>query len=220
MQVIDAIYQRRSVKHFDPDFVITQQAERELLEATIQSPTSFNIQHWRFVIFRDPALKAHIRWEIGNDQSQITDASLLVLFVADPQAWRKKPERYWANAPAETRAQLVEMLTDFYRGRDALQRDEAQRSIGMAMQSLMLAAEARGYQSCPMIGYDIDALAELIELPDDYVMGPMVAIGRGTKAAHPKGGQLPLDTLVVDNGFGVSASSVVARVDEPELEYA
>ena len=46
-----------------------------------------------------------------------------------------------------------------------LQRDEAQRSIGMAMQNMMLAAKAMGYESCPMIGYEIDEVAKLADVP-------------------------------------------------------
>ena len=89
----------------------------------------------------------------------------------------------------------------FHEGKEWLQRDEAQGSIGMAMQTLMLAAKEMGYDSCPMIGFDIDKVAELINLPDDYVMGPMVAIGKKVKDAWPKPGQLPLSELVVDNKF-------------------
>ena len=61
-------------------------------------------------------------------------------------------------------------MKPFHEGREWLQRDEAQRSIGMAMQTLMLAAKAIGYDSCPMIGFDIDKVAELINLPSDYVV--------------------------------------------------
>ncbi len=71
----------------------------------------------------------------------------------------------------------------------------------MAMQTLMLAATALGYQSCPMIGFDIYKVAEPINLPDDHVMGPMVAIGKGTKDSWPKPGQLSLDQVVVENRF-------------------
>ena len=153
------------------------------------------------MIFRDPELRAKIRKEFGNDQAQITDASLLVLFTADVKAWAKSPERYWVNAPEEIADLLVNWMGPFHEGRDWLQRDEAQRSIGIAMQTLMLAAQEMGYQSCPMIGYDIEQVAELIKLPEDYVMGPMVAIGKGTKEPWPKPGQLPLDELVVENSF-------------------
>lgn len=201
MNVIDAIYKRRAVKHFDPTHQVTPEEEKKLLESVIQAPTSFNIQHWRFVMLRDPELRAKIRTEFGNDQAQMTDASLLILFTADVKAWTKDPGRYWTNAPQEVAELLVGWMGPFHEGRDWLQRDEAQRSIGMAMQTLMLAAQELGYESCPMIGFDIEKVAELVKLPSDHVMGPMVAIGKGTKAAWPKPGQLPLEQLVFENRF-------------------
>jgi nitroreductase len=123
MQVKEAIHARRAIKHFDPAHKMTAADEKELLETTILAPTSFNIQHWRFVILRDPELRAKIRKDYGND-------------------------------------------------------------------------------SCPMIGYDIEQVAKLIHLPADHVMGPMVAIGKGTKDAWPKPGQLTLDEVVIENDFG------------------
>ncbi len=201
METFDAIYQRRAIKHFDPKHTLTKEEETKLLEAAIQSPTSFNIQHWRFVVVRDPALRQKIRTEFGNDQAQMTDASLLIIMTADVQAWRKDPQRYWQKAPTAVAELLVNWIAPFHEGRDWLQRDEAQRSIGMAMQTLMLAAKALGYDSCPMIGFDGDKVAELINLPDDHVMGPMVAIGKGMKDAWPKPGQLPLSELVIENSF-------------------
>ena len=201
MNTIEAIYKRRAVKQYDPEFKISADDEQKLLEAMIQAPTSFNIQHWRFVILRDPELRAKIRKEYGNEQAQMTDASLLILFTADTKAWKKSPERYWANAPQEVADLIVGWMGPFHEGREWLQRDEAQRSIGMAMQTLMLAAVGMGYECCPMIGFDIEKVAELINLPADHVMGPMVAIGKGLKDAWPKPGQVPLQDLVVENSF-------------------
>ena len=153
------------------------------------------------MVLRDKDLRAKIRTELGNDQAQITDASLLVLFCADTKAWAKSPERYWANAPKEVADLLVGWMGPFHEGREWLQRDEAQRSIGMAMQTMMLTATAMGYHSCPMIGFEIEKVAELIKLPEDHVIGPMVAIGKGAKDPWPKPGQVPLDELVFENGF-------------------
>ena len=201
MKTIEAIYSRRAIKHFDKNHKLTNEEETKLLEATIQAPTSFNIQHWRFVILRDTQLRTRIRSEFGNDQLQMTDASLLVLFTADVNAWKKNPERYWKNAPEEVAELLVNWIGPFHEGKDWLQRDEAQRSIGIAMQTLMLAAQELGYQSCPMIGFDHEKVAELINLPKDYVMGPMVAIGKGIKEPWPKPGQIPLGELVVEDSF-------------------
>ena len=201
MDVIESIYNRRSIKQFDPEHKMTAEEETKLFEAVIQAPTSFNIQHWRFIVLRDTELRAKIRTEFGNDQSQMTDASLLVLFTADINAWKKQPERYWANAPQEVANLLVGWMGPFHEGREWLQRDEAQRSIGMAMQTMMLAAKGLGYDSCPMIGFDIEKVAQLIKLPADHVMGPMVAVGKGTKDPWPKPGQLSLGEVKFENSF-------------------
>ncbi len=200
MDTLDAIYGRRAVKHFDPDHEMTDEEKTKLLEAAIQAPTSFNIQHWRFVVVDDPELRKQIR-EVGNDQAQITDASMLIIMTADVRAWQKEPERYWANAPKEVADLLVNWMGPFHDGREQLQRDEAMRSIGMAMQTLMLAAKSMGYESCPMIGYDFDKVAEMINLPDDHCIGPLVVVGKGVKEPWPKPGQLPLDEVVIHNKY-------------------
>ena len=200
MDVFDAINQRRAVKHFDPDHEMTDDEIQKLLSVAIQSPTSFNIQHWRFVVVRDSELRKKIR-AAGNDQAQMTDASLLLLMTADIKAWQKSPERYWANAPKEVADLLVGWMGPFHEGREELQRDEANRSIGMAMQTIMLAAKAMGYDSCPMIGFDFEPVAELVKLPENHVLGPMVAVGKGTKDPWPKPGQVPLEEVVVYDTF-------------------
>ena len=200
MDTLDAIYQRRAVKHYDPEHKLTDEEVKKLLEATIQAPTSFNIQHWRFVVISDPELRRQIR-EVGNDQAQMTDASLLVLFTADMKAWEKSPERYWKNAPKEVADLLVGWMGPFHDGDEQLQRDEAMRSIGIAMQTMMLAAKSMGYDSCPMIGFDREAVGKLVGIPADHCVGPLVCVGRGIQDPWPKPGQLPLDEVVVHNRF-------------------
>ena len=200
MDVINAVYNRRSVKQFDPDYIISAEDERKLLEATIQSPSSFNIQHWRLIIPREPGLRAKLA-KAGYGQSQFTDASMLVIFTADMRAWQKSPERYWINAPADVRSLQVQRMQDTHAGNEALQRDEAQRSIGIAMQTLMLVAQSMEYETCAMMGYDPDKVASLIQLPDDFVLGPIVALGKALQQPFPRPAQLSLDEVAYDNSF-------------------
>ena len=200
MNTFEAIETRRAVKAFDPEHRLTEEELEKLLGAAVLAPTSFNAQHWRFVVLDDPELRRQIRAN-GNDQAQMTDASVLILMTADVKAWAKEPARYWRNAPKEVAELLVNWMGPFHEGREWLQRDEAQRSIGMAAQTIMLGAKAMGYDSCPMIGYDIEKVAELIKLPEDHVMGMMIAVGKGTKDPWPKPGQLSLDEVVIENTF-------------------
>ena len=200
MNTLDAIHARRAVKHYDPEHRLTEAEVRQLLEAAQQAPTAFNIQNWRFVVVSDPELRRQIR-AVAWDQAQVTDASLLIILCADLSSWKNDPARYWRNAPAPVQDILVPAIGQYYQGREQVQRDEGMRSCGMAGMTLMLAAKAMGYDSCPMDGFDFDAVAKLIRLPDDHVISFMVAIGKGTQAAWPKPGQLGYDEVVVSNTF-------------------
>lgn len=200
MDTFEAIRTRRAVRHYDAEHVMPEADLQKLLEAAVLSPTSFNIQHWRFVVVRDKELRQKIR-EAGNDQAQITESSVLIVMTADVLAWKKEPQRYWRNAPPDIAKMLVDWMGPFHEGRAWLQRDEAMRSIGMASQTIMLAAKALGYDSCPMIGFDFDKVARLIGLPDDHVIGNLIAIGKATKPALPRAGQLSLDEVVIEDRF-------------------
>ena len=200
METQDAIRARRAVKHYDPDFTMPAEDEAKLIKLVRQSPTSFNIQNWRFVNVKDKALRNQIR-EAAWDQAQVSEASLLFVMCADIKAWDKSPERYWEKAPQEAQDILVPMIRPFYEGKDWQQRDEAMRSIGIAAQTLMLAAKDMGYDSCPMIGFDSEKVSKLINLPDDHVVGMLLTIGKATKPAWPKPGYIPDEEVVITDKF-------------------
>ncbi len=200
MDTFEAIRARRAVKHYDAGHKLSESEEKQLFELAIQAPTAFNIQNWRFVVVRDPELRHKIR-KVAWDQAQVTDASLLIVLCADLKAWEKEPNRYWVNAPKEVQDFLVPAIDVYYRGKSQVERDEAMRSCGIAAQTIMLAAKAMGYDSCPMDGFDYDAVGKLIKLPANHVVAMFVAVGKGTKAAWPKPGQLPLGEVVINNTF-------------------
>jgi len=199
MDTFEAIYQRRAVKHYDPDHAFTEAEINKLFEAAIQSPTSFNIQNWRFVLVRDKELRTQLR-AAAWDQAQVTDASLLIILTADTKTW-ESCERYWKDAPEDIAKMAVGMTTQFYEGKEQLQRDEGLRSCGIAGQTIMLAAKAMGYDSCPMIGFDPEQVAEIIKLPENHVIGFIITVGKATKPAWPKPGQLPLEDVVIHDTF-------------------
>lgn len=200
MKVSEAIRQRRAVKTFDPGHRMAPAEIEALLELVKLAPTAFNIQNWRFVLARDPALRRQLR-EAAWGQAQVTDASLLVILTADLKAWEKEPERYWREAPPPVRDYILPALDGYYRGREQVQRDEAMRSCGIAAQTLMLAAQELGYDSCPMDGFDFAAVGKLIELPADHVIAMFVAIGKAAQPARPRSGDLPLANVVVYDRF-------------------
>jgi len=200
MEVAKAIELRRSVKNYDPGHRISDDEIERLMSLAILSPTAFNIQNWRFVVVRDPELRKQLR-AAAWDQAQVTDASLLIVLTADLKSWQKDPERYWINAAEPVREFMVPAIGQYYDGRDQVQRDEAMRSCGIAAMNLMLAAKEMGYDSCPMNGFDFDAVGKLIQLPEDHVVTLFVVVGKGVKEAWPRGGQLPLSEVLITDHF-------------------
>jgi len=200
MHTYEAIRQRRSVKHFDPNHEMTAQETEELLSLAMLSPTAFNLQHWRFVTVKDKALRQEIR-DVAWNQAQVTDASLLLVLCADTRMWARDLQRLWVNAPKEVQDMLIPAISGYYKDNKQVQRDEAMRSCGIAAQTIMLSAKAMGYDSCPMDGFDFDAVGKLIHLPEDHVITMMIAVGKGIKPANLRGGQLPFSDVVVVDRF-------------------
>lgn len=60
MDTLQAIETRRAVKHYDPEHRFSPEEERRLLSLAMLAPTAFNIQHWRFVVAKDPELRKQI----------------------------------------------------------------------------------------------------------------------------------------------------------------
>lgn len=200
MTAAEAVETRRSVKHFDPAHRMKDEETARLIELAKLAPSSFNMQNYRFVLVRDPELRKQIR-AVAWDQAQVTDASLLVILCADLTAHSNNPQRYWAHAPQEVQDILVPALTPFYDGKPTLIRDEAMRSTGFAGMTLMLAARDMGYDSCPMIGFDAEAVAKLINLPGDHALSFMLAIGKQAKPVWPRGERLPDSEVVIHDRF-------------------
>jgi nitroreductase len=200
MNVSTAINSRRAIKHFDSDHRMSETEIDQLMLLALLSPTSFNIQNWRFLLAKNPDIRRQLR-TVAWDQAQVTDASLLVVLTADLKSWAKEPVRYWKNAPQPVQEFMLPAIEQYYSGREQVQRDEAMRSCGIAAMTLMLAAQEMGYASCPMVGFDFEKVGKIINLPADHAIAMFIAIGKGTKDAWARGGSLTMDEVVITDRF-------------------
>ena len=74
MDAFQAIRERRSIRYFDPEHRFTKAEFDQLIDLAMQTPSSFNLQHWRLVNVTEPAMRKQIR-AAAWDQAQVTDAS-------------------------------------------------------------------------------------------------------------------------------------------------
>ena len=200
MDTFDAIKTRRAIKKFDNTYKMSDEQVQSLMKLTLLSPTSYNQQNWRFVTVTDQAVKEQIHVAARN-QAQPLDGSLVILLCGNMSAWKDDPMRYWKNHPLEKQEHVRDAMHKKYSDSPQNRRDEAMRSCGFAAQTIMLAAKQMGLDSCPMVGFEYDEMAKIINLPDDHIIVMMIVVGKAASPAAERGGQLSLDEVVFENKF-------------------
>ena len=200
MDTFEAINTRRAIKKFDSTYKMSPEQVSSLMELTILSPTSYNQQNWRFITVTDQLIKEQIS-KAARNQSQPSDGSLVIILCGNMNAWKEDPLRYWKNSTLEKQEYVKKALHTKYAENPQNQRDEAMRSCGFAGQTIMLAARQMGLDSCPIVGFEYDELAKIINLPEDYLIVLMIVVGKAAESANPRGGQLSLDKVVFENRF-------------------
>lgn len=178
MLVRQALEKRRSVRYFKPGVTISDAELKELFEQVRLTPSSFNLQHWKFIVVRDQATKQHIR-EASWNQAQVTDSAATIIVAVDPHAYHHGADIWGkSDVPDQVKKLFSEMIPGFYGGKPDLMRDEALRSCGMAAMTLMVAAEGMGWQTGPMIGFDPQKIAEIVKLQAPLFPGMMITLGK------------------------------------------
>ncbi|GAP63609.1 hypothetical protein ARMA_2032 [Ardenticatena maritima] len=152
VRVLDVIANRRSRRAYDPTRPIDRQTIETLLQAAHLAPSSFNAQPWRFIV-------------AAKDQHPDAWQRIFDTLMEGNQAWAQ-------HAPL------------FIVGVAAIKPEGAEREngsalfdLGMAVQNLLLQAEALGLAARPMGGFFRDRLREAFNIPEGYHPHVVVALG-------------------------------------------
>ncbi len=181
MTVRDALENRLSANAFDTNAELSKEQISELIETALHAPTSFNTQNWHVIAVTDPEVRKQVR-AAAWDQAKVTDSAVLfaVLGNKNVTANLSKAMTLATDAnivDANIKTWFEENAEKFYQDKPELQRDEAIRSGSYLAMSLMLAGQEKGYGSGPMIGFDPDKVAEILKVPDNYVITLLLAMG-------------------------------------------
>ena len=194
MEFSEVVQGRRAVKKYDPAHRITDDELQAIFSRVALAPSSFNLQHTRFVVVRDPKRKGALR-RAAFGQEQVESASAAVVVVGKLTA-HEDAAKIYSDAPESVRTSMLPMIRNFYEGKPAMQRDEAVRSAGLSAMTLMLAAYDLGYASGPLIGFDPDEVAKIAGLVDPYVPLMLVVIGKQVGDMRPRPFRHPLSVTV------------------------
>jgi nitroreductase len=183
---------RYATKQFDASKKIPSGLWSALEESLVLSPSSYGLQPWQFFVVANPDLRAKLRPHSWN-QSQVTDASHLVVFAIPDKVDVAYMEKYLARI-AEVRGVTLDSL-NFYRDmmmsdviagpRQAWVREWAARQVYIALGNFMTSAALIGVDTCPLEGIDPREYDTILGLPDKGY-NTIVACAAGYRSSEDK----------------------------------
>lgn len=190
--LVAALNWRYATKQFDASRKIPADQWAALEEALRLAPSSFGIQPWKFIVVETPALRASLR-EVSWGQSQVTDASHLVVLAVKQAVDAAHLDRYFADT-AKTRGVAVETLAGFRKVIDGFVTAKAgagqlevwsAKQVYIAAGQFMAAAAAMGVDTCPLEGIDAAKYDELLGLKGSG-WATQLAIAAGHRSPEDK----------------------------------
>jgi nitroreductase len=189
------IEQRVSANQFDADHTLADAQIEDLVRLATRAPTAYNLQNWRFIAVRTPEAKARLRG-LAYGQAKVSEAAVTFIVCG------LLPDH------ADIPTRLVPFIKDGFMSADTasswkenartqyadprLARDEAVRSASLGAATLIYTAEAMGFVSGPMIGFDAEGVACAFGLAPHEVPVMLVAIGRAAAGNWPQKPRRPL----------------------------
>ncbi|WP_100408135.1 nitroreductase family protein [Bacillus solitudinis] len=202
--VFQLMEERHSVRKYVPDVEIPKSELEEMLQAASEAPSSWNLQHWRFLVIDEKAKKEELL-PIGYNQQQIVDCSAVIVILGDVEANKEADSIYEeavkkGSMPKEVKDTLVGQINSAYSKEGTFARDEAFLNASLAAMQIMLAAKAKGYDTCSMGGFNREALVEAFHIPERFVPVMLLSVGKAEKPGHPSA-RKPVSERIIYQSF-------------------
>ena len=181
LDVREAAVRRRSIRTFAASSIEVEDIAA-ILDTVRLAPSAFNVQPWRFVVVESPDLKARLAEAAYNQRQVVSAPAVIVLYTDMRDALEHIEEVVHPNMDTARTAAKI-------RATFANQREEEREAWGaaqgnIALGYLLLIAEAHGFQTSPMAGFDAAKVKALLDLPAHVRVPALVAIGRGAEEGH------------------------------------
>ena len=172
---------RRSVRSYT-----SQQVSDETLTALLtlvgRAPSAFNLQPWRFVVVRDPALKTELS-AAAYGQKQVVSAPVVIAIYSDMKdTMANLGEIVHPDLSPEKREDTFAMLRGSF---DSMTEEArgvwANAQANIALGYLLLLAKAEGLDTSPMLGFEPGKVKALLGIPEHATVTALVTLGYGAE---------------------------------------
>lgn len=169
-----AMHFRHACKLFDNTKTMSNDDLSFILEAGRLSPSSFGMEQWQFFVIRDSAMREAIQ-AVAWNQPQITTSSELIAIAYKKNV--RSTDTYIQDEFAKFH--YPDALLGMYAGFVDPRSDEvlecwSSRQVYIAAANMMSAAASIGIDSCPMEGFDRDAVEKIMGIDTEVYGVPLL----------------------------------------------
>lgn len=201
------IKERRSANNFIKGIKIPKEDFVEIFELLKLAPSCFNIQHAQYLVITDEEKKEALRAAAYN-QYKIHTASAAIIVLGNKDAYKNADKIYSGMLSLRMISQFDydQMLNDInnlYEGRgQSFMRDEAIRNAAISAMMFMLIAKDKGWDTCPMIGFDNDKVRNIFNIPEGFEPVLLITMGKeDTTKRRLRGYRKPIGEFVTFESF-------------------
>ncbi len=198
------LLERRATSHFEPD-AVPQEYLDVMLRLAAQAPSGYNLQPWRFIVVRDEANRKRLQ-TAAYGQPKVAEAPVVVIAIGMKEEWKKRADEVFQEGPKrgfgkpENTQKYQEGALGFLA--TLPMNVWVNRHTMIAFTTLMLAAEAYGFDTAPMEGFDAAAVKKEFAIPDEAEVVALLAIGKAKPPDKPYGGRFELSRFVYAEKYG------------------
>ncbi len=200
------VLERRATQEFSSEEV-PEEYLNAILELATQAPSGYNLQPWRFVVVRDAENRKRLQGAAFN-QAKVGQAPVVVIALGMKREWKQTADEVFREG-AERGAGSVETWAKYrdsaFQFLDNMQHMPTwvNRHTMIALTTMMLAAEAYGFDTAPMEGFDPAAVKREFNVPEEAEVVALLAIGRAQPGPDkPYTGRFPLARVVFSERYG------------------
>ncbi|SHK55675.1 putative NAD(P)H nitroreductase [Clostridium cavendishii DSM 21758] len=179
----EIVDERRSANNFEEGVKISKDELNEIFKEVALAPSCFNLQHANYLVINNDSLKEVFREKACN-QYKVHTASAAILVLGDKEAYKNAEKLYepmkWLKIMDSIQyAQTVDAIYKLYESRgESFMQEEAVRNGALSAMLFMLSAKNKGWDTCPMIGFDREETRKLFKIDDKYEIVLLITIGK------------------------------------------
>jgi len=181
MNIIKPLEWRYATKKFDSDKKLAQEDLNTILRAINLAPTSYGLQPFNVIVIEDALIKDKLKPAAYN-QSQITEASQLIIFAANNNISDTHIDDYLKRISNTTGAPL-EALSEY----EGMMKSKintstpnelftwASKQCYIALGFLLTSCAQLNIDACPMEGFDPEKFDDILNLKERNLNSVVIA---------------------------------------------